>query len=375
MIEMKPVVLHLVDTFLARSEVFIYNYVSSHVDWEAVILCKSTDNEIEFPVSRRVVVRTPVSKRQPGWWIEQTAGLVTGRSLWHRRVETEIRKLAPTVIHAHFGQMGHAILPVKRRLGVPLITTFYGYDMSVLPRLPGWREKLSELFQDGDLFLVEGEFMRERLIELGAQREKVRIQRIAIHIDRYPAWEPEGDHPVVLFVGRFAEKKGLLHALKAVSEVCQRNRALRFRIVGDGMGRDAAESFVMENGLSKCVAFLGMKPHLEVIQELRHAHVFIHPSRTAANGDTEGGAPTILLEAQAVGVPVVTTRHADIPNVVASGPGAYFSPENETTQLAENLFEAIQRRQGTNPSFVRQQHSIKTEIINLEAHYASLMKR
>lgn len=370
----KPVVLHIVDTFLARSEIFIYNYVASHLNWEPVVLCRFTANALEFPFERQVVVPMPVTKRDPAWWIEAGVKFFTGRSPWHRRIELQIQPLLPTVIHAHFAQMGYAILPVKKRLDIPLITTFYGYDMSVLPNLPCWPRRLATLFREGDLFLCEGAFMRERLIELGAPEEKVRIQRIAIHIDRYPPWEPADGCPVVLFVGRFAEKKGLLHALRAVSEVRRRGQTLRFRIVGDGTDRGAAERFVTENGLSDCVEFLGMRPHMEVIQELRRAHVFIHPSRTASNGDTEGGAPTILLEAQAVGVPIVTTRHADIPNVVASGPGAYFSPENETAQLAENLFQAIRQRQGTDPEFVRQHHSVQTEIHNLEAHYISLRK-
>jgi colanic acid/amylovoran biosynthesis glycosyltransferase len=372
---LKPVVAHVVETFLVRSEVFIYNYITSHTGWDPVVLCKFTDNEKEFPVSRRLAVPAPVSKRQPSWWVDQTVGALTGSSLWHRRVVANLRELSPALIHAHFGQMGFLVLPVKRALAIPLVTTFYGYDMSVLPRLPGWSAKLAELFRDGDLFLVEGAFMRECLIKLGAPAEKVKIQRIAIHADRYPTWQPEGELPVVLFIGRFAEKKGLLHALSAVNQVRRRGQALKFRIVGDGAERGAAEQFVAENKLADDVRFLGMKPHAEVIQELRRAHVFIHPSRTASDGDTEGGAPTILLEAQAVGVPIVTTRHADIPNVVAPGPGAFFSPENESAQLAENLWQAIQRRQGTDPSFVRQNHNVKTEIHNLEAHYAGLTKR
>ena len=372
---MNPVVLHFVESFLPRSQVFIYNYVASHVLFEPVVLCKFTANESEFPFRRRTIVPAPTTKRDPLWWVDKAVGLINGRTLWHWRAEATLRQLKPSVLHAHFGQQGHLILPVKRRLGIPLITTFYGYDMSVLPRLPGWRAKLAELFHEGDLFLVEGNFMRERLIELGAPADKVRIQRIAIHVDRYPAWRPEGDRPVVLFVGRFAEKKGLLLALKAVSEVRRRGQALQFRIVGDGDQRAEVERCVMDNQLTDCVEFLGMKPHSEVITELSRANVFIHPSRTARNGDTEGGAPTILLEAQAVGLPIVTTRHADIPNVVAQGPGAYFSPENETKELAENLFQAIQHGQGTDPSFVRQNHNVKREILNLETHYASLVKR
>src|SRR5206468_3825224 len=130
-----------------------------------------------------VVLPAPVSKRQPAWWVEQTAGLLTGRNLWHRRAELQMRKFAPAVIHAHFGQRGYAVLLIKRRLGVPLVTTFYGYDMSVLPQLPGWSARLARLFNEGDLFLCEGPCMRQKLIELGAPADKVRIQRIAIHID------------------------------------------------------------------------------------------------------------------------------------------------------------------------------------------------
>lgn len=371
---MKPIVLHVVETFLGRSETFIYNYVSGHANWEPVVLCRFTDNEKEFPVKRMVTIPAPVTKRDPVWWLNVGVGAVTGRTLWHRRAEAVLREVKPAVIHAHFGQQGWLMLPVKRRLNLPLVTTFYGYDMSVLPRLPRWPARLAELFREGDLFLTEGPCMRQKLIELGAPADKVRLQRIAIHVDRYPAWQPDRNGmPVVLFVGRFTEKKGLPAALAAVREVRRRGQPVRFRIVGDGDQRADVEKFVAENQLGDCVNFLGMKPHGEVIQELTRAKVFIHPSRTAANGDTEGGAPTILLEAQAVGVPIVTTRHADIPNVVAKGGGIYLSDETDGAQLAENLFQAIRSDQGSAPSFVREYHSVGKEVLRLEEHYRSLV--
>lgn len=372
---MKPIVLHLVETFLERSEIFIYNYVASHVAWDAVVLCKFTANEKDFPVSHCMVLPSPITKRDPAWWLNEAVFKLTGRSLWHRRVEKFLRELKPSVIHAHFGQKGWAILPVKRRLHIPLVITFYGYDMSVLPRLPRWPGRLAQLFREGDLFLVEGACMRQRLIDLGAPADKVRIQRIAIHVDRYPAWQPERSGiPVVLFVGRFTEKKGLPAALEAVRQVRRRGQSLRFRIVGDGEQREDVKRFVAENNLTDCVEFLGMKPHGEVIKELTHASVFIQPSRTARNGDTEGGAPTILLEAQAVGVPIVTTRHADIPNVAPTGRGIFLSNETDTAQLAENLSHALHSVEGCDPSFVRQHHNVAKEVLNLEEHYHQLAK-
>lgn len=370
---MKPVVIHLVETYLARSEVFIHNYVTSHVGWEPTVLCEFSAHEDELPFQRRVVVTGPKSKRQPAWWSNEAARWLTGRSVWQRRAARALAPLRPAVLHAHFGQMGWAGLPVARQLGIPLVTTFYGYDMSVLPRQARWQRRLRELFQGGDLFLAEGPCMQRRLVELGCAAEKVKVQRIAIHTDRYPRWQPtQNGRSVVLFVGRFAEKKGLLDALAAVLEVVRRGQAVRFRVVGDGALRPQAEAFVAANNLSSHVEFLGMLPHEQVLRELAAADVFIHPSRTASNGDTEGGAPTIVLEAQAVGVPLVTTEHADIPNVAPAGPGVYLSPEGQVAPLAENLSRALRERVGASAEFVRAHHDVSREVLGLEARYAAL---
>ena len=370
---MKPVVVHLVETYLGRSEIFIHNYVASHVGWAPVVLCKFTANAAEFPVLRQLVVPAPVTKRDPAWWLNGAVGVATGRSLWHRQAEEVLRGVRSQVIHAHFGQMGFLALPLKRALGVPLVTTFYGYDMSVLPHLPRWAARLARLFREGDLFLAEGPCMQQRLIELGAPAEKIRIQRIAIHPERYPAWQPNrAGVPVVLFVGRFTEKKGLLDALAAVRDVVRRGQSVRFRIVGDGPLRTAVEQFVAANGMAGYVEFLGMQPHPEVIRELVAANVCSPPSRTASNGDTEGGAPTIILEAQAVGVPIVTTQHADIPNVAPAGPGVFLSPEGEVPPLAENLWQALREQRGADPAFVRARHNVAAEVLGLEAHYLAV---
>ncbi len=370
---MAPVVVHLVETFLQRSEIFVYNYVASHVAWAPVVFCKFAANENEFPVPRRVVLSAPTTKRDPKWWLNEMVGKLTGRSLWHRRAEKLLRVVKPEVIHAHFGQMGYAMLPVKQRLRISLVTSFYGYDMSVLPRLPRWTARLASLFREGDLFLAEGPCMRQRLIELGAPAEKVRVQRIAIQIDSYPRWAPERNGtPVVLFVGRFAEKKGLPAALEAFRQVRRQGRPARFRIIGDGEQRQAAERFVEESKFGDCVEFLGMVPHAQVKNELSRASVFIQPSRTASNGDTEGGAPTIILEAQAVGVPIVTTRHADIPNVAPAGRGIFLSEETDAGQLAENLLRALRSREGCDSSFVKANHNVRREVLILEEHYRQL---
>jgi colanic acid/amylovoran biosynthesis glycosyltransferase len=87
-------------------------------------------------------------------------------------------------------------------------------------------------------------------------------------------------------------------------------------LLGDGELRSELEALAGELGVSDAVKFRGMISHNEYERVIRAAHVAIQPSRTASDGDTEGGAPTVLIEMQAAGLPIVATRHADIPFVV-----------------------------------------------------------
>jgi colanic acid/amylovoran/stewartan biosynthesis glycosyltransferase WcaL/AmsK/CpsK len=367
-------VLHIIDSFLNRSEVFIYNYLTAFIAFEPYVLAKSSRNELEFPFDNVAVIPVPSSRLTFLWLKSKLFALVTRMDLRESRIENYIKKIKPDLIHAHFGPLGYEMLTVKKKYNIPLVTTFYGYDMSQLPKTEIWRQRYFQLFQEGDLFLVEGSFMRKKLIEMGAPSNRVKIQRIAIHLDKYPKWQPIWNEPTILFIGRFAEKKGLIYALEAVRELRKEIHNLCFRIIGDGPDREYIRQYVKDNHMSECVAFLGMKSHSEVIRELAKASVFIHPSVTATNGDSEGGAPTILLEAQAVGIPIVTTFHADIPNVVEAGNGVYFCQERSVNCLIDSLRVSLKRTIGVDTSFVHKYHDIKNEVKLLEDKYFELLK-
>ena len=89
-------------------------------------------------------------------------------------------------IHAHFGFNGFQAHAVKEKTGLPLITTFYGWDVSEYPKRDHWAKRYSELFKTGDKFLVEGPFMKDYLVKIGCNQDKIDIQRIAIIQDKYP---------------------------------------------------------------------------------------------------------------------------------------------------------------------------------------------
>jgi len=366
-----PRVLHVVERFLPRSETFIYTIVNGHRAYEASVLCQSRLFDREFPFPRVHVHAKPLSKRTVGWWVDASVGVATGRSLWRREVEAVIASVRPDVVHAHFGPAGCAIVEDVHAAGLPLVTSLYGVDAAVLPFLPRWKQAYARLFAAGDLFLAEAPEMRKKVIAAGAPAERTAIHPISIDLTRYPRWAPSGE-PIVLFVARFIEKKGLLDAIAAFDRARARVPNARMTIVGDGPDEDLARALIERLGCGALVEFVGSKPHAAVIDLLAHAGVLVHPSATAADGDSEGGAPTILLEAQAIGTPIVATRHADIPTVAPESPGVRLCGEHDVDALGAAVAAALIARQPSSASHVAAHHAIANTIVDLEALYTRL---
>jgi len=368
---MTPRVLHVVERFLPRSETFIYTLIAGHRAYEASVLCQARLFADEFPFPRVHVHPKPLSKRTVDWWVDASVGFATGRSLWRRDVETVLAALRPDVVHAHFGPVGCAIVDEVRAAGIPLLTSLYGVDAAVLPFLPRWRPAYARLFAAGDRFLAEGPEMRKKVIAAGAPAERTVIHPISIDLSRYPRWTPSRE-PMALFVARFVEKKGLLDAVAAFDRARARVPAARMTIVGEGPDEAAARALVERLGCAAAVDFVGSKPHADVLELLARATVLIHPSATAVDGDSEGGAPTILLEAQAIGTPIVTTRHADIPNVAPEGVGVRLCAEHDIDALGAAAAEAFLSREASRAAHVAAHHSIDRTIVDLEALYTRL---
>ena len=179
-------------------------------------------------------------------------------------------------------------------------------------------------------------------------------------------------------MGRLQEKKGLAYALEAFSKVVTKY-PIHFRIIGDGVLEYALQKKCSEMGINKMVTWLGKLPHKEVIKELDSCDIFIHPSITAKSGDSEGGAPTIILEAQACGIPVLATAHADIPFITINGQSALLSQEKDSQALAENLEFLLEntdiwKKMGKiGRHFVQENHNIEKEVIKLESIYYQLL--
>jgi colanic acid/amylovoran biosynthesis glycosyltransferase len=377
----RPVVLHVHHAFFERTETFIYATVTRHQRFHPVLVAWRFRNLDQFPwpAEDRHLLGSP--RFTPRWVVDGAARRLTGRELNGERVA---RASEARVIHAHFGPGGVLALPLARALGLPLVTTFYGNDVSQLGRREAWRSRFRTLFAVGDAFLVEGPFMRERLVELGCPAEKVSIQPIGLALESFAGRHarPRGpEAPARLyFSARFVEKKGLLTALDAIGRLRRRRSDFVLTVAGDGPDRVPAEALVRSEGIDAHVRFLGVLTYDEHLRMLAESDIFVQPSQTAGDGDSEGGAPTTLLEAQAMCIPVVATTHADIPNVVVPGESAVLVPERDPEALAHALDQLLQspeswRRRGeAGRRFVTAHHDLAALIPRLEGFYEGLLE-
>jgi colanic acid/amylovoran biosynthesis glycosyltransferase len=248
------------------------------------------------------------------------------------------------VVHAHFGPNGN-LAALLKDLGVIrglVITTFYGYDVSKYVERSG-RGVYKKLFEMGDLILVLSNEMNRELIELGCPEEKIRIHHLGIDVDKftYTGKNRSLDGTLqVVTVGRLVEKKGVEFAIEAISTLIKENLDVRFTIVGDGPLRSDMEKTIASLGAGNHIRILGWKDQNEIVDLLSGSDIFLAPSVTAMDGDREG-TPTVLMEAQALGLPVVSTYHSGIPEVVEDGVTGYLVKERDSVLLEEAIKKMI----------------------------------
>lgn len=260
-----------------------------------------------------------------------------------------LRKNHVVLLHSHFGNRGFADLEIARRLDVPHVTTFYGYDLSLPQREPVWEERYHELFEKCALFLTEGSHMKKCLVEMGCPEEKVIVQHLGIDLKRI-AYIPRKIDPdgkiKILAAGTFTEKKGLPYALEAFALVREKHRNLEFVLIGDVPNetnpeflrtREAIFNVIEEYKLRDSVKLLGYLPYDEYIKVSQEAHIFLSPSVRAKNGDTEGGVPVSIIEMSAAGMPILSTFHCDIPEAVINNQTGYLVPERDVEALTDRL--------------------------------------
>jgi colanic acid/amylovoran biosynthesis glycosyltransferase len=296
------------------------------------------------------------------------------RRLYHSlgyapRFHRALSRVEPHLLHAHFASSGRSAVRLARTLRVPLIVTLHGSDVTIKRN---YRQLYAQLWRSASLFICVSDFIRRRAIDAGFPQDKLLVHYIGIDCTHFHP-SPESSLPnLILFVGRLVEKKGLKYLIEAMTTVSAKVPAASLVVIGDGPLRASLES--QAAGLGACCSFLGAQNHEEVCRWLKRATLLCVPSTEADNGDSEG-LPIVLAEAQAMGVPVVSTQHAGIPELVIDGVTGQLVPERDSAALAEAIVFFLRndmQRQAAAEAGVRRiasQFNIAAQTASLESIY------
>jgi colanic acid/amylovoran biosynthesis glycosyltransferase len=253
--------------------------------------------------------------------------------LFHSRV----RNLRPDLVHAHFASGGKTLLPLHKLLRLRLVVTLHGgSDVPIQkPKMGTYRE----LAERADLFLCVSDFIRKQAIEAGFPPEKLLVHYIGI--DRTLFFPPPDavSTDSVLFIGRLVEMKGGEYLIRAMQVVQASRPASELTIIGDGPLRSGLERLAAE--LNVRCRFLGLQSSATIRQTLRRSRLLCLPSVTTSDGQVEG-LPTVLLEAQAMGLPVVSTFHSGIPEAVVDGVTGILVPQRDSEKLAAAILRLLE---------------------------------
>ena len=374
----RPVVGHSVNPFLFGTGSWVYGQLVGLARWRPVVVAKRRENAETFPFADVHALYDLPKLKQVAQRVSRRA---KGFFPFHRRA---LADAGAQLLHSHFGSQGWKDLPLARDLGVPLVTSFYGADIWKLCRQESWRTRYAELFRDGALFLVEGNAMRNKVIELGCPPAKVVVQHLGVDLSDTACLtrKPDASGELrFLAAGRCVEKKGFELAVEAFARAHAKLDTLRLSLMliakskGEQARVAALRAQVERLGLAGVVDFPPSMPYAEYRRALESYHVFLAPSLHAENGDAEGGAPVSLIEMSASGMPIVASDHCDIPEVVPHGVSGLIVPERDVDALAAAILQ-LGHAPDRWPDFgragrdhVESEYRLETQVPKLEQIY------
>jgi glycosyltransferase involved in cell wall biosynthesis len=356
--------------FLPRSETFVYNSMRGLEDggrYSVRVLALVRSLADRFPWSDVTLLR-----RKLRYYVTGSSPAFVS---WARSVR---------LIHAHLGQTGPYAMAGARRAGVPFVVSYYGQDVAMYRtrerfRPYAWHYLLRRrrMLAAAAKVLVLSQHMKRLLVEQGCDEGKLEVVRLGIDLARFDIQRTPSTGPLrVLMIGREVDKKGFDDGMRACRVLKDRGADVKLTLLGtDGPLRRQLQA--LDRELSLDVAWPA--PATPVTQVMADADVLLVPSRVAADGDIEG-TPTVIVEGGAARLPVVSTRHAGIPEQVVEGETGYLTEERDVPGLADaiaRLFDP-QRRLAMGEAArtkMTREFSLAAHCARLEEVYGSILAR
>ena len=358
------------DTLLPPSETFIRGQAESLNRFRPLYVCLRRTSGLSLPESQ-------VHPLCPGGIVgrvQRARFKLLGPSLDQQRA---LARQNAVLFHAHFAPDACDVMPLVRALGIPLVVSLHGYDVNStddhLPRL--YLQRREQLKSDAVRFICISEFIRRQALAKGFPTEKTVVHYTGIDTDFFCADSTVLRLPIVLFVGRLASGKGCEYLIRAMAQVQEVMPETKLVVIGQGSQRKQLER--QAAALLRNFEFLGVQSPTVVRDWMNRAKVFSSPSFVTSS-DQEGFGMA-LAEAQAMGLPVVSSSIGGIPEAVAHEQTGFLVPERDSEAVAAKLLVLLKNQDlwtkfsGAGPVRVKKLFNVRKQATLLDNIYEGVL--
>jgi len=269
-------------------------------------------------------------------WLVRKFGFSTVLGQDRNALSKFIQRNKISAVMAEYGTTAVTVMEACHDVNVPLIAHFHGWDAYSHHLLAKHAVDYQRLFKLSSAIIAVSQHMREQLISLGANPDITYHNACGAEISDDIKAQPDNSECRFVMVGRLTGKKAPFISLIAFSEVVKKHPHAFFDVIGDGQLKEACVQLCEALGISNVVKFHGAQPHSKVIDILSKANCFVQHSVTTPSGDREG-TPVGVLEAMGMGLPVVTTRHGGIIDIIEDGKTGLLVDEYELVGMVQAM--------------------------------------
>ncbi len=329
----------------ARSETFIQRHMEGLLPNQTVIIARTnkrpyagywgTNNPIclldNYPPHPLKFIRSCAYKL--------TNNRLENSFILHRNyvIKIFLRKHSIKVLMGEYLDYTHAFIEPAKELGIPIWGHAHGYDVSNQLLDTYWQERYLD-YNETEGIIAVNKISRERLIKRGVKADKIHIIPCGVNtLDVCPQHRKSKEDIKCLAVGRMIEKKAPILLLKSFHHALHDNPKLHLDYVGTGELMHKVKAYIAHNELSSYVTLHGGLPNSEVHELMNKSDAFLQHSIVDPITGNEEGLPVAILEAMAHALPVISTKHAGIPDAVIHGVTGFLVSEGDINGMGENI--------------------------------------
>lgn len=344
-------------------------------DWDQRIV-----ERVHYLPGEEQLLREVRQASKKGKLTEEVIGALDG---WGRRTDflrlyqavyvgLRLQEIGIRHVHAHFaGMAARTAFWIGKFFPITFSFTAHANDIFA-PR--DFEIGLDKLVDAARVIVTETDYA-EKFLRVRFPDRGDRIHRIYNGLDLAPFVRADFSFtpPLIVAVGRLIPKKGFADLIRACRLLMERGKSFRCEVIGEGPLEEELHQQIAQLGLQGCVELPGAKPQHEIRKYFAAASAFVLPSVIDPDGGMDN-LPTVIMEAMAAGLPVISTTIGGIPEMVVENETGFLVPPGDVTALAgaiERLFDEIglARRLGES-GFQRAK-----ELFSIEKNVRSLLAR